>query len=527
MMVPGDQQLGLTWKYATTGTPATELQLDLYSVDGKTPVKYRSVVVGHTVEPDSYLIPILPGTWMVVATPRNSWGAGPATASGAVPVGNSCATATMCVHLSAPATPTKVRLAAQGFLSGTEYSVATYGAKVTALRPQSWRLAWGEASHSARQVGAAPMQVLSTLWEQVTAPQHGGYAMTPWSNWWVWETYVQYLVRRAKAEGWSPKYWDVWNEPNGLCCPKFSPADVKTITVDRWLETYVRAWRAIKTADPTAKIVGPSISELQWAPGAPREFDLDTFLSYSAKNGVTWDAISWHENNTAPLPGDFWGLQSDIDRHIALAKAVLARHPGTVVNNTIILNEYGAKDRHMLAGSAVGYFEAIESGGVSEAHRACWSGDECNTTLDGLFTPNGQTTALWWAHRLYGDLTIGNKMNVTSSASWQLSGLAAWDNGWPAVRALIGRHWGCNRAVNAWCASPDAFPPASVAVTIDWPWGTAPATVQAWILPAGTGALPGPIAAASVVTAPKAGKVTITIPAVNDGDAISILACPM
>src|SRR5205823_547065 len=105
-------------------------------------------------------------------------------------------------------------------------------------------------------------------------------------------------------QGWAPDYWDVWNEPNGTCCPRFSPLDLATVSVDRWLETYIVAWQAIRSVDPHAQVIGPSLSALQWAPGSPQEFDLDTFLAYSAAHHVVWSAISWHENTAAPSPAD-------------------------------------------------------------------------------------------------------------------------------------------------------------------------------------------------------------------------------
>src|SRR4051812_31117068 len=132
-MAPGDQQLVVSWRYATTGPPATSLALDLYNVEGGARVKVSSSVIGRTVEPDSYAIPLPVGTWMVIATPRNASGGGPGTASPAVRITNPCPTATLCARVSTAATPVKVRLAAQGFLSGTEYAVSVNGAKVAAL----------------------------------------------------------------------------------------------------------------------------------------------------------------------------------------------------------------------------------------------------------------------------------------------------------------------------------------------------------------------------------------------------------
>jgi hypothetical protein len=331
---------------------------------------------------------------------------------------------------------------------------------------------------------------------------------------------VANTVRDAAAHGALPDYWDVWNEPTQV----FSPADLATVTVDRWLQAYEVAWRAIKSVSPTAKIIAPSLSALQWAPGSPWEFDLDTFLGFSAAHGLQWDAVAWHENLIRPSPGDLLSSITNVDRHIAMAKAVLARHPGTVVNNTILINEYGASETHTLPGWNVGFFRALEDGGVSQANRSCWGPDECNTQLDGLVDGTWAPTAAWWTHKAYADLAQGARVGVTSTSSWQVDGLATRDDPNRTVRMLIGRHWSCNQDVNPWCANGTSVAPASMAVTIDWPYGSSPVHVSVDRLPAGTGALAAPLPVASSVMTPAGGTLTVMVPAVSDGDAISIAA---
>jgi hypothetical protein len=181
---------------------------------------------------------------------------------------------------------------------------------------------------------------------------------------------------------------------------------------------------------------------------------------------------------------------TNVNRHLVMARAVLARHPGTVVRNRIFVNEYGPPDVHMLAGWAVGYFRAFEDGGVSQANRACWTEAECTSQLGGLVTPNGNTTAVWWAHRAYARLAEGRRMNVASTSSWQVDGLATRNDPSRTVRVLLGRHWSCNRPVNVWCTHDAKIKPASVTVSIAWPYGTAPISIAAWRLPAGTSAVP-------------------------------------
>jgi hypothetical protein len=524
--VAGDQQLAVSWTEAAGHARYTTLHLELFSVSGSQRTKVGAADIGHTVEPTSYRIPVGAGSVVVRATPENAMGSGPAVTSPVVRVVSSCATATICARVSSVAHPTTVRLVGQGFLHGLADGSGHLenAARVEGIGPKQWRFAGPVPNPAARTLGVSRMQILSDLWNSATAPWNAGYALTPWSNWARWQSFVRDTAREAVQQGWAPNYWDVWNEPNGTCCPRFSPLDQQTVSVDRWLRTYEIAWREIKAVDPSARIIGPSLSALQWAPGAPAEFDLETFLSYSAAHGLTWDAVSWHENSTAPSPGDMTWSVTNVDRHIAMARAVMARHPGTVVRGRIFVNEYGPKEVHALAGWTIGYLRALEDGGVNQANRACWSRAECTTQLGGLVTANGQPTALWWAHRAYARLAGAPRMRVASTTSWQLDGLATRDDPSRSVRVLLGRHWSCNKAANAWCSYSPVIKPASVSVTIDWPYGTAPVSLTAWRLPAGTGALGAMPVARSVVVRPKAGRVTITVPSVADGDGLSIVA---
>lgn len=526
-VMPGQEKLQLQWSYATTSPHVDELNLALYTVVRGVPYIVARTAVGNTVEGDTYTIPMPVGSWLVKATPQNNAGYGPESTSPVMTVTNPCHGGDLCVTATPVSHPATVRLAGEGFL----LSAPTSGGKlrnasaVTPLDPRQWRFSGSSSDPGVRGVHASRTQILSDLWNNTTAPGNDGYARTPWSNWGAWQNFVEQTVRTAERQGWAPDYWDVWNEPNGTCCPKFSPADQHTISVSRWLETYELAWQAIKAVDKNAKVIGPSLSALQWAPGSPAEFDLDTFLAFSTAHHLRWDAISWHENTSAPSPGDMWTAMTNVDHHIAMAKAVMAKHPGTVAGNTIMINEYDAADTHLLAGWSVGFFTAFENDGVQQANLACWTGTDCTTYLDGLLTPAGATTAAWWAHRLYTELGGEPRLAVNSTADWQVSGLATRDDKTHTVRVLLGRHWTCNNKVNAWCTNPQAtVPAASVALTINWPYGRAPASVTVQRVPAGTGAVYSVPSVHATVKRVSASQISVVVPGVQDGDALWVVA---
>lgn len=517
------EQLALSWSYGTA--PVTRLHLDLYSIAAGNAVRLGSTIVGNTVEPRSYSIPVPPGTWAVRATPENASGFGVGITSAAVTVRNSCASAGLCVTVTNPSRRVAIRLAGQGFLNGTSsWTTSRISSALTPLAPKQLRAAGSAAHARAAQVHASSTQVLSDLWNNATA--RFGYAQTPWSDWNRWKSFVASTVATAERQGWAPNYWDVWNEPNGTCCPRFSPVDLATASVDKWLETYVVAWQAIKSVDPRAQVIGPSLSALQWAPGSPSEFDLDTFLAYSAAHHVVWSAISWHENTNAPSPGDIASSVTNVDRHVAMARAVMARHPGTVTGNRIFVNEYDPASTHLLAGWAVGYFHAFEADGVSQANLACWDAGDCTTDLDGLLTPTGQPTAVWWAHRAYAQLAGQPQMTVGTNAAWQLDGLATRDDAHHTLRVLLGRHYSCNEPVNPWCTYDAHIAPTSVSMSIAWPYGSAPVTVTTNRLPAGDGALRAPVVIGTTRVRPVNGRLSVRVASVADGDALSIVARP-
>ncbi len=526
---PGDEAIEMGWQYAAGGPRAEAVRILLFEVreDG-TQVEVNSALVRRGLLPDTYRVAVEAGRWRVSAAPESASAGGARSFSPIITVASRCSGAAICAEVGTQLAP-KVSLVGQGLLLGLvdDQGRVPSPSLVAPLRVKQWRFAFRDADAVARTYQVSRTQVLSELWTDATAPSNGGYARTPWSDWNRFGSFVVSVVSKAKAEGWSPDYWDIWNEPNGTCCPKFSPRDQRTMTVDRWLWTYDAAYRAIKSVDPNAKIIGPSTSVLRWVPDASLpEFDLDTFLRFSAGRGLVWDAISWHEIGGFELESDVTNTILNIDRHVALAKALMAKYPGTVVGNRVFINEYTHARTHLLAGWAVGWFRAFEDSGVAQANRACFSSYECESTvLNGLLTAANEPTAAWWVHRLYADLADAPRVPVTSSSSWQLDGLASRDDASRTVRALLGRHWSCNPGANAWCKEYLGIRPASVQVSIAWPYGNQPVTVTTSLLPAGTAALTAPYSSTQTLY-PAAGKIVVAVPSLSDGSAISLVARP-
>jgi hypothetical protein len=117
-------------------------------------------------------------------------------------------------------------------------------------------------------------------------------------------------------------------------------------------------------------------------------------------------------------------------------------------------------------------------------------------------------------------------MAVDSSVPWQFDGLANRDDATKTVRALLGRHWFCNAPVNSWCQNDRTVASTTARVTLEWPYGTEPVTVTVTRMPAGIGVLAAPAPVSADQMTPANGELTVTIPAVADGDALSVVAAP-
>src|SRR5947207_4384256 len=95
---PWKEEIYVSWSYSPA--PVTGLHLELYQVAGGRAVEVGRTIVGNTVEPRRYTIPVPPGTWAVRATPENAAGFGVGITSAPVTVRDSCAPAGLCVMVT-------------------------------------------------------------------------------------------------------------------------------------------------------------------------------------------------------------------------------------------------------------------------------------------------------------------------------------------------------------------------------------------------------------------------------------------
>ena len=368
--------------------------------------------------------------------------------------------------------------------------------------------------------GSTTTMILSDLWAISSKSSH---PPTPWSNWGAYTAWVKSTVQTIESGHHPVNYWEVYNEPGWY--DYYAPADFQQETPGELLQQFLVTYNAIKSVDPNAAIVGPSIGEFATRPlpaNDPKthEPDINTFLQFCAQHHLRLAAVALHDNNKAPatIYNDLRYTRSAMNKLPALG------HP------KLFLDEYASRTTQPIPGWDVGFIQAIEYSGADWAARSCW--DSCFTgDLDGLLAGNGQYTTPEYFDRLtYAQMQGYIIKAASTSPTVTLVGSTA-AAGHQAV-ALIGRDAGC--ANPDWCAdewfpsTTKPAPPISVQVAFVVPWthGIAVHLSRELFEPNQISSGPGaaPYKGLSVkVTSTKTALVTFTIPSMPDGSAYNLV----
>jgi hypothetical protein len=265
---------------------------------------------------------------------------------------------------------------------------------------------------------------------QCTIADDRGYC-APWpgdnGDWSSWETLVQNMVTRAMNEG-KTFHWDIWNEPNA------QPIFGKTDPNEGWqqfLETWRRAVVRIRSIDPSAVIVGPSLAGL-----APNYQYINSFLVYARDNNVLPDILSWHDHY-------------DIMTHINYVRGTMAI---LGINDIpISINEYTDKQLYTSPGWSAQAIAIFDASGVASAGRTLWEDPyspnnwmanawATDHSLDAILKPDTfEKRPAWWVYKGYADIT-GQLVGVSASAS--VYGIAGYDVADNTLRVLLGKFYG-------------------------------------------------------------------------------------
>jgi hypothetical protein len=465
---------------------------------------------------------------------------------------SSCPTGQVCVSVDGASDDGPIAWRADGFLHGLDFNSATYNGPpidlLQALHPTSWRVSgctvpysWQhECAWAAQNSTASLTDVLSDDYYGRTYDSNAKGMRPPWECWSCYDNDVKTIVTTAGGLPASSVYWDLQNEPG------FGLGPNQAGNYSLYLHQLLLAYQDVKAIDPTYKIVLPSLDDptdttIGGTDGAlnPHVLTFDELLPFLGSNGITPDALSWHENGglfeTNPA---VFAYQVDKVRY-------LESEYGITTPPKIFVNEYDPQYANLLPGWSAGWIAALEQAKVDQANRACWqetyngtSYSECTKgSLDGLFTPTftgtqtEQPQANYWVYKFYADMQ-GALLNTTTSDN-TVTALATNDATTQTIDLLVGRHKSCTAAVNPDCTTALApevggIPtplPTTVNVAVSYPYAASNVTATITDIPNVRGAVGQP--APTTMTLPVTnGTVTVPLSAVADGDAYTVTINP-
>jgi hypothetical protein len=204
----------------------------------------------------------------------------------------------------------------------------------------------------------------------------------------AWNTAIRSFLSDTK--GTRIAFFDLLAEPD---------LTFRNVSVVQLYELAKDAYSLVKQIRPEAKTVGPSIVSFK-----PRV--LEPLIAYMVRDGIRFDAISWHELGNDP---------DVIGQHVATMKSIFQKYPAICQPSCpeIHINEYQGEDTMLIPGNAVGWLSNLESSNIDQANRACWGGDKgspilyesCWYGFSGLLTPDSSTPQpLYWIYKFYAEL---------------------------------------------------------------------------------------------------------------------------
>ena len=551
-----DQSVTVTWQLSSAGQAADTMSLAAYNT---TTSQWYGGISDYDAYRHSLTVPAALGNIEFLGWANNSAGTPASTVSNTVAVTSSCAGSDVCLHVQTNNILGTENLTAQGFLHGTadpyNSSIQPDYSLMNALHPRQFRESLpnfinnvltynGQATANGQPDPASLIVILSDGWLQYTKSANGGYAAAPWNsttyNWSAYSSWVTNTVSWAKQNISTQPYWDIMNEPDGVNGNGYySPSDSASVTHANLNSTifklFMVTYQAIKAADPNAKVMGPSMVIFNDIPSIDDKtqlFDTREWVQFASANNMRIDALSWHDENDNQAPTNWAeaGAPWNFADHVARARDLLAQYPA-IGNPIIVVNEYGMPENSLVPGWDPGWAQAMEDAHIAQAEHSCWSWSLCfSPDLDGRLAQASSgtysaTLPVYWADAAYGAMYGQQRVNMTTSSAWRVSGLAVRNDAIRTISVLAGHHAGCSSAFGYNCpAGAWTDSPARTTVTIDWPYTSTSATVTVDQIPNGTAPIAGPVQISSSPVNVVNGQITVTAPSFADGDAYTVTA---
>ena len=294
---------------------------------------------------------------------------------------------------------------------------------VQKIKPKYWRNAdWHLTQKLAHNLATNTTLVISDFY----AAFKGGYAQAkPWLNWIEYENFVKSLVNQYQNAGIAPNFWDVWNEPNDA---SYWSGNLAQLT-----ECFKITRRVLKAINPKIKLVGPSINSYN-------ALGIAYLLDSLAANGVTLEAVSWHE----------FGLPDSLVLHTNDFKKRRLLNP-LWGNPEIHINEYSPQQTNQIPAFRLAWLYHLEQNNVDWANTACWDNSDgatnwsnCSVGLNGLFWYDEKSPLpAYWLTRAYADMLDGKRVFCTRSDAKTLA-LSSKNDATKDMRILVGRYYSIN-----------------------------------------------------------------------------------
>ena len=416
-----------------------------------------------------------------------------------------------------------------GLLHGT---VPPGNAYASLLHILHWRISSGNSQEFQDTQAYVPskdiIDVLSDGWYTATrsCPLLGGTctAADPWSNWTTYTNWVANQVRQVEATGANP-FWEIQGEPEGYPYSKSAPPNRTRVE-----DEYLYAYEAIKSVDPAARVIGPSINWMYEYSYWP--IDMKTFIPFAAANNMKLYALSWHENGADTLTSNptYQDTPAVIRDEAEEARTLIAENPG-IGNPVLFVDENSSAAGLFSPGWEAGYLAEEDLAGLAMAGRSCWpypgeESDGCySPNLSQLLDPNGLPLASFWTMADYTSMagervwSNGTDLNLDSLAATSSSGVTS---------ILLGSHQTCSysTATGEYCGQTSAAPPRSTTVNVLVPQAATTAQVSVQEIPDESGAVPDAPPTTTTVQTVTNGLVSITIPAFQDGESYFLTIDP-
>lgn len=260
-------------------------------------------------------------------------------------------------------------------------------------------------TRSDRVFNAAKSRGLTVLWILHRTPswaRSGGTDLTYPTN---ASAYANFAATAAKR--YPGCAWEMWNEPNG----SWAASDVTATGQAKLAAMIVAAAPAIRTADPTAKVIGPGI--LRGGAAGSTSYVLDVnYLSGLYDNGLVQanlDALGFHAYS---FPWDPFYVSADVNQgwnRIAPMRAVAVARGD---NKPLWLTEQGQQ-----TGGALAVDEATQATFVTHAHQRFVQERDAGRVSGPFF---------WYSHRDAGTIPYASREYAFGLARNDRSHKPAW-----------------------------------------------------------------------------------------------------